>query len=124
MNQPKIEAWDPSRQIAAATREYFARGFRIERALRIVMAYAGLAEWRKGDRRRLAIVERATGRNSDALDLLASQRIEITLDRERMWSLVVDVSGLRVTMHSERWHGRCAALNASAPIAPLAIEPL
>lgn len=94
--------------VALATQEYFARGFRIERAMRIAMVYLGLAEWRKRDRARLEIVERGP---SGDLALLTTSKIEIRCDRVRVWSLVVEMRVGRPVMHSEEWHGRCAALD-------------
>lgn len=104
--------------VTLATQEYFARGYRIERALRIAMVYLGLAEWRKRDRARLEIVER--GPTGD-LALLTTSKIEIRCDGVRAWSLVVEMRSGRPLMHSERWHGRLDALNEAAPIAPMLV---
>lgn len=92
--------------IGMATAEYFARGFRIERALEIVMAYHGLAPWRIGDRRRLVIEESG---DPMALDLMVRQTIRIRIDNAVAFSLEWD--GIESKAGRERWFGRCAALN-------------
>lgn len=95
--------------VGAMTAEYFSRGVRLERALRIAMPYLGLAEWRTRDRRRIEIVE---GRERGAVDLLDDDmRIEIRVDRAPVWSMVVSVCGLRISFGPDRWHGKLAALD-------------
>lgn len=97
-----------------AIRVAFYRRELIEQALRIVMAYAGLAEWRRCDRRRLEVTEYRHV-NTAALDHVS---IGIALDGARVWRcdvvLFQRAATGRVAVESyRRWEGRLAALETT-----------
>lgn len=73
----KESSFVPSINFALARRE------RIERALRILMSYAGIAEWRRRDLARLEVIERRRDPRGEELDRVT---IAITVDGDVVWS--------------------------------------